>query len=283
MKISVNYEVATPQAHIAINKSRLKIYNKNSDTPTYYLQKGQEFQLELFNPTVKTILAKIFLNGNAISQGGLVLRPGERVFLDRYIDVAKKFLFDTYEVSNTSEVKQAIEDNGDFKVEFYREYTPNYFGTTLGGYYNFGDYLSNIGSISTNSNINGYYGGNITLTTTSSNGNLNLTTNDTYLSNSIPTSLNYMSTPEGPNIRQVKSKKTIETGRVEQGSESDQKLQTVNKNWEHYPFHTIEYKMLPLSQKINTTDDVKVKRYCTNCGSKLGPTHKFCSNCGSKA
>lgn len=283
MKISVNYEVATPQAHIAINKSRLKIYNKNSDTPTYYLQKGQEFQIELFNPTVKTILAKIFLNGNAISQGGLVLRPGERVFLDRYIDVAKKFLFDTYEVSNTSEVKQAIEDNGDFKVEFYREYTPNYFGTTLGSYYNFGDYLSNIGSISTNSNINGYYGGNITLTTTSSNGNLNLTTNDTYLSNSIPTSLNYMSTPEGPNIRQVRSKKTIETGRVEQGSESDQKLQTVNKDWEYYPFHTVEYKMLPLSQKINTTDDVKVKRYCTNCGSKLGPTHKFCSNCGSKA
>ena len=33
----------------------------------------------------------------------------------------------------------------------------------------------------------------------------------------------------------------------------------------------------------NTTDDIKVKRYCTNCGSKLGPTHKFCSNCGSKA
>ena len=283
MKISVNHEVATPQAHVAINKSRLKIYNKNSDTPTYYLQKGQEFQLELFNPTVKTILAKIFLNGNAISQGGLVLRPGERVFLDRYIDVAKKFLFDTYEVSNTSEVKKAIEDNGDFKVEFYREYIQNYFGGTLGGYYNFGDYLSNIGSVSTNSNINGYYGGNITLTTTNYNGNLNLTTNDSYLSNSIPTSLNYTSTPEGPNIRQVKSKKTIETGRVEQGSSSDQKLQTVNKNWEHYPFHTIEYKMLPLSQKINTTDDIKVKRYCTNCGSKLGPTHKFCSNCGSKA
>lgn len=281
MKISVNHEVATPQAHVAINKGRLKVYNKNSDTPTYYLQKGQEFQLELFNPTPKTILAKIFLNGNAISQGGLVLRPGERVFLDRYIDVAKKFLFDTYEVSNTSEVKKAIEDNGDFKVEFYREYIPTY---TLGGNYNFGDNI--IGTYTTNigSGINGYYGGDITLTTNYS-GNLNLMniTSDSYSNNSIPTNLYYNSTPEGPNIRQVRSKKTIETGRVEQGSESDQKLQTVNKNWEHYPFHTIEYKMLPLSQKINTTDDVKVKRYCTNCGSKLGPTHKFCPNCGSKA
>lgn len=284
MKISVNNEVSTPQAFIAVNKSRIKQYDKSNNTPTYYLQKGQEFQLELFNPTTGTILAKIFLNGNAISQGGLVLRPGERIFLDRYIDVAKKFLFDTYEVSNTSEVKKAIEDNGDFKVEFYREYIPNYFGTPLSGYYNFGN-LPNISSISTNSNINGYYSGDITLTTTNYTGNLNLTsiTNDTHSSNSIPTSLYYNSTPEGPNIRQVKSKKTIETGRVEQGSESNQKLQTVNKSWEHYPFHTIEYKMLPLSEKINTTDDVKVKRYCTNCGSKLGPTHKFCSNCGSKA
>lgn len=120
MKISVNNGVPTPQAYVAINKSRVKMYNKDSKTPVFYLQKGQEFQLELFNPTTNSILAKIFLNGNAISQGGLVLRPGERVFLDRYIDVAKKFLFDTYEVGNTSEIKKAIEDNGDFKVEFYK-------------------------------------------------------------------------------------------------------------------------------------------------------------------
>jgi hypothetical protein len=270
MKISVNTEVATPQAHVAINKSRLKIYNKNSDTPTYYLQKGQEFQLELFNPTSGTILAKIFLNGNAISQGGLVLRPGERVFLDRYIDVAKKFLFDTYEVSNTSEVKKAIEDNGDFKVEFYKEYTPNYFGTTLGSYYK--DNI--IGTYSTNSvtDINSYFGDTLSLTSTNNDVNLTFTNN-----------INYKSTPNGPNIRQVKLKKSIETGRVEQGSSSSQKLKTVNKSWEYFPFYTVEYKMLPLSQKINTSDDINIKRYCTNCGSKLGKGHKFCANCGTKS
>jgi hypothetical protein len=62
MKISLNNEVSTPQAFIAVNKSRIKQYDKSGDTPTYYLQKGQEFQLELFNPTTGTILAKIFLN-----------------------------------------------------------------------------------------------------------------------------------------------------------------------------------------------------------------------------
>lgn len=266
MKINVNNEVPTPQAHVAINKSRLKIYNKNSNTPTYYLQKGQEFQLELFNPTTGTILAKIFLNGNAISQGGLVLRPGERVFLDRYIDVAKKFLFDTYEVSNTSEVKKAIEDNGDFKVEFYKERQINtYYGAnttilTLGGTNN--PYSSaGIGL------INGSYSTNVY---------------DNTIYNTINTSFNTTSlnTPEGPNIR---SKKTIETGRVEKGSESNQKLETVSMNWDYFPFHSIEYKMLPISQKINTLEDINIKRYCTNCGTKLGKGHKFCANCGTKA
>jgi len=271
MKISVNNEVSTPQAFIAVNKSRIKQYDKSGDTPTYYLQKGQEFQLELFNPTNGTILAKIFLNGNAISQGGLVLRPGERIFLDRYIDVAKKFLFDTYEVANTSEVKKAIEDNGDFKVEFYREFLFN----------NYGGYLS----LNNNTTVTTYNSYNANLTNCSNSNPYDITCNSLsdFNSSLTNTSFNQNTTPEGPNLRRLKSKKSIETGRVEQGSSSNQKLQTVNKNWEYSPFHTIEYKMLPLSQKINTIEDVNIKRYCTNCGSKLGKGHKFCANCGTKA
>jgi hypothetical protein len=272
MKISVNNEVSTPQAFIAVNKSRIKQYDKSGDTPTYYLQKGQEFQLELFNPTTGTILAKIFLNGNAISQGGLVLRPGERVFLDRYIDVAKKFLFDTYEVANTSEVKKAIEDNGDFKVEFYKEYVFN----------NYNGYLDlNLNTVTTT-----YHAQGLNLINNVSSGNpydITCNTTSSFNSSFTNTSLNQNTTPEGPNLRRLKSKKSIETGRVEQGSSSNQKLQTVNKNWEYSPFHTIEYKMLPLSQKVNTIEDVNIKRYCTNCGSKLGKGHKFCANCGTKA
>ena len=275
MKISVNNEVSTPQAFIAVNKSRIKQYDKSSNTPTYYLQKGQEFQLELFNPTTGTILAKIFLNGNAISQGGLVLRPGERIFLDRYIDVAKKFLFDTYEVENTSEVKKAIEDNGDFKVEFYKEFV----------FINYNGYID----LRNNSTPTTYYNHNLNLTNIGNTNPYDITCNTTSSFNSsfTNTSLNQNTTPEGPNIRSInklrKTKKSIETGRVEQGSSSNQKLQTVNKNWEYSPFHTIEYKMLPLSQKINTIEDINIKRYCTNCGSKLGKGHNFCANCGTKA
>ena len=80
----------------------------------------------------------------------------------------------------------------------------------------------------------------------------------------------------------VRSAKTIETGRVEVGSDSSQTFKYVNKKFEWFPFHTIEYKLLPTSQKINTVDDLNVKVYCVNCGHKLAKTDKFCGQCGTK-
>ena len=303
-----NYEAPVPTANIAVNKSRIKLYSKGLDMPTYYLQKGQEFQIELFNPTSDVLLAKIILNGKAISQGGLVLNPGQRVFLDRYFDVAKKFLFDTYEVANTSEVKKAIENNGDIKVEFYREITPvapfaipqtwitntSTYTQPING--SFGCYHSSTKSLQNLSNLSNPHGttstGNITTTgmisnTTTINGSASFTSS----AGAMPTfdmsaSLDFSPTLEEPKPmlkRSFKAKKSIETGRVEQGSYSDQKFKTVNKEFDYFPFHTVEYKMMPVSQKVNTLSDVNVKVYCTNCGSKLGKTDKFCSSCGTKA
>lgn len=290
------YEAQTvPTANIAVNKSRLKVYKNTGDMPTYYLQKGQEFQIELFNPTTDVILAKIILNGNPISQGGLVLNPGQRVFLDRYLDVAKKFLFDTYEVSSSEEVKKAIEKNGDFKVEFYRERIPNYF--------------TNNGSLTINSSNARGFSGNLNNTISGNGNSVNLTNTSGHIgttalysspisntffdqnaSNSIPTldsmddTLSLDMQDVTRSSRTLKSRsKSIETGRVEQGSVSDQKVVTVDKKFEYWAFHTIEYKMLPVSQKINTVEDINVKVYCTNCGAKLGKGHKFCGQCGTKA
>lgn len=305
-----------PTANIAVNKSRIKLYDKQGDLPTYYLQKGQEFQIELFNPTTESVLAKITLNGNVISQGGLVLNPGQRVFLDRYLDVAKKFLFDTYEVSNTQEVKEAIVNNGDFKVQFYREMKsrprnpilkigstrdvwagPNYnrgiiryHSTNTGGYvYNTGTApntpLCDTFTTSTNA-VGGSYSTTGLLTgdisnTISTNAFYNASVNISDASGEI--TFDSLSIPEPTKRLKAKKSKSIETGRVEEGSYSDQKFTTVNKNFEWFAFHTIEAKLLPVSQKINTAEDIKVKVYCTGCGAKLHKDHKFCGHCGTKA
>jgi hypothetical protein len=63
--------------------------------------------------------------------------------------------------------------------------------------------------------------------------------------------------------------KSIETGRVEKGSNSDQKIKQLMQNLvlTHFTPSNIKcYLYL-----INTTEDINVKRYCTNCG-KLGKT-----------
>ena len=58
-----------------------------------YLQNGQEFEIELYNPTSEVVMAKIEMNGKSISSSGIVLRPGERVFLERFLDNSNKFKF----------------------------------------------------------------------------------------------------------------------------------------------------------------------------------------------
>lgn len=284
-----------PTAYLAVNKGRVKLYNKEGEMPTYYLQGGQEFQIELFNPTQNTILAKIILNGKPISQGGLVLRPGVRVFLDRYLDVAKKFLFDTYEVSGTNdEVKEAIEKNGDFKVEFYNESAPkpHYFSNlrntlnTLNGNNTRGGGFAgpSIGNVNTyySDSSNTPINNNSYTTTALSNFHDGMASMDWMSQEQDRTLSLNNSTPE-PRKKLLRSVKPIETGRVEKGSDSNQQITSIDLDFEFLAFHTIQYKMLPVSQKVNEVGEIFIKRYCTNCGSKLSKGDKFCSNCGTRA
>ena len=306
--------VHTPSANLCINKSRIKCYKNVGDLPTYYLEKGTSFAIELFNPTQDVILCKISLNNKPIAQGGLVLNPGERVFLDRYIDVPKKFLFDVYEVSNTEEVKKAIEKNGDFKVEFYKEKIvntpiiinyPNTIRTFTNIYNTDGTWgslsipCSNTHGSSTTTNL--YNSPSSTSTAFNSNNAFytntsgissptNLNSTKSYSSNNDSSATMDWMQPDmdrtidsAPVLKpQTRSRKSIETGRVEMGSDSNQQLTSVNKNWEYFYFHKVEYKMLPISQKINTSEDINVKRYCSNCSHKITKGDHFCSSCGKK-
>lgn len=288
---------ASPTAHIAVNKSRLKVYETSGELSKYYLNSNQEFEIELFNPTSEVILAKIKLNNKYISQSGLVLKPGQRVFLDRYIDVAKKFLFETYEVESSDEAIQAIQQNGDFVVEFFKErkripiQTTTYYPQqiTYGG--SFGgpthtDYYYGTGSLGS---------GSVGITNTSTLASFNAT-NNSYFSNSSVTNgdafLSFSSSDSAENYKSLKKSaplkrsvlretKSIETGRVEEGSKSSQSFGVSTKEFDYFAFHTVSAKLIPFSQKPVESRDLK--RYCTNCGSGLGRTHKFCASCGTKA
>lgn len=110
-----------PSAKIALKRNVLKMYEVEK-TDVVYLKDDAEFEIELFNPLQESVLAKIKINGKFINNGGLIINPGQRIFLERYLDDNKKFKFSTYKVENNNpDVDYAIALNGFVEVFFYKE------------------------------------------------------------------------------------------------------------------------------------------------------------------
>jgi len=256
--------VGKPTAHITKKKSRLKVYNGH----TVFLNDKDNFEFEIHNPKQKSVLVKIKLNGEYISTSGIVLKPGQRVFLERFLDSNNKFEFSTYEVNDTSENRSAIDLNGDVRIEFYDESAPirngiHYPNTTITTYP--WNPIMYGGTHNT---------GAPTFTTT---GGIGVTSTAYYSSNSINTSGTLSNTFTGPNIR---SKKSIETGRVEKGDKSKQSFTNSYQDFNYNVEHQITFKILPLGTKNKTTQDIR--QYCTECGTKTKTNFKFCPSCGNK-
>ena len=273
-------------AKIAINKKLCKEYcdiSKGTDNFIVYLNNGDEFQIQLFNPTNQVIGVKLKFNNEhkewLSSNNYIVLRPGERVWLERFLDSHDKFIFNTYEVSNSTQVLEAIKDNGDIIVEFYyedssdssKDITPLlsnlYFNTfTYKPDYTYycGDSVNNISSPIS------YSGFTNSATTSTSDADITASLYSYTRSGSI-----------GPIRCLKKSAKTIETGRVEHGSYSGQNFKNVYYKFESWPFTIKHFKLLPVSRKQYSDNDLK-NIYCTNCGKKLLPNFKYCPACGTK-
>jgi hypothetical protein len=244
-----------PTAFITKGKHRIKQHSQS-----VYLNNGDEFEIELFNPTQKTILAKIKINGEYLSAAGLILKPGQRVFLERFIGVDKKLVYSTYEIDGSNkEVLNAIASNGNVEVEFYNESLPNWINT-IG--------LTNTGTSTATITYANYPS---TYTTTASRP---------YWQD-IGTTVNYSSNLDF-NIPVRSQNTSLETGRVVSGDKSNQSLiHSNNFTFEWFTFHNVSWKILPNSQKPIEVSDLK--KYCHSCGSKIKKsTYKFCPNCGAK-
>lgn len=229
---------------IARNRSLLKEYTV-SDKRIVYLKDGDEFQIQLFNPETEEIAAKIAIDGTPLSND-IVIRPGERIWLERYTDKPKKFKFETYEVEDgNKEVENAIKNNGLIKVTFHKRIKKSlyYYNESPGITYTY--YTS-----SCNINTLGFSSAPISATTTSA------ASYDT-------------SAP-------IKK----ETGRVIEGNHSNQSFVTVDMEFNPTPYSTETIKILPESQKPYTSEDIQ-KVYCQNCGRKLKTKYKYCPYCGT--
>ena len=261
-------EVKAPSAWVVAPKDRGRKsvkFDTKSDTETkgkVYLNDGEEFQIELHNPLTECALADIKLNGNSISKGGLVLRPGERFYLDCFIDDKKKFIFSTYEVENTEDSVESIVKNGLLEVFFYKEsaksidrsrlnrviverhyypYQTNPYWQTTPWYTTPNVYCSNGNNII----------GQTTFTTSGSNA--------TYTSNSVNlTNLNLTSGSFDSRTTPIDST-NIETGRVEKGAESSQKFDEVDMDFDNFYISSTVLELLPESRRPIETKELKEK------------------------
>ena len=291
---------------LAVNKSILKEYQTAKSNRTVYLKNGTEFQLQLFNPLTFTICADIYINDEKIPNS-LVIKPGQRVWLERYLDRAKKFLYETYEVENGNvAVEAAIKNNGLIKVKFYKEdINKNTYKSPLSGtissnidfnWRTFDDcqvydnvYNSSITDAKLNDSFTTYTSNATTYTSNATARSFSQPTVSTVLYNSLDmitepllsatcdcSVQNTAATTVNYDVRDTK-----ETGRIQEGSKSNQLLHDCDMEFSNWSFKTEIIQILPESEKPYTVSDLQ-KQYCTECGRKLNPKHKFCPYCGTK-
>ena len=237
-----------PTVYIKAN-DEIKVLSDRSNN--IYLKDKTEFSFELFNPLQKSVLAVFYINGEKISNDGLVIRPAQRINLERYLDNDKKFLFTTYEVAdNDPIVKAAIANNGSIKVIFYQEKIKEQY---LDLNYRGGQSVSSMGR----SKSRGFAKTNISYTNFNS-------------------SIDYAPEERFRGITTTSQTTTTETGRIEQGTTSNQQLMQVQMEFENFPLCTIEYKLLPESLKPTST------KFCGRCGLEQLKSNNFCTECGTK-
>ena len=243
-----------------------------------FLNDGDEFEIELFNPLTVSVLADIKLNGQSISKTGLVVKPGQRVYLDCFIDDKKKFVFSTYEIDGGLESLDATQNNGLLEVFFYKEdvitldnwqrkfdriivekwypvYYPSYpvypYYNRPSIWYGTSSPTITIGGSCVNTTLNN----NIIGTTTTSNAY--------YSSNNV----NFSNTSNSVNLsnlniagsNNMNSLNSIETGRVEKGEVSKQKFTEIEMDFEKNYISSTIIQILPESRKPVETKEIKNK------------------------
>jgi len=293
-------------AKLAMDKSILREYANNSNNRIVYLNNNDEFQIQLFNPESFTVGAEISVNGE-ILQGMLVIKPGQRIWLERpMMGNNKKFKFETYTVEDSAAVEKAIKNNGEIRIRFYKEYQrPITITTYQTSYprvlYN-NDILYSSDCATTNylntdnccsKSFSGLNANNLSLNSDNLSFSSEINTLTTKISSNIETAVSNAASNTRCMTKTISAnriepekinepeKAVKETGRIGSGSVSYQNFHTVDNEFETWAYRTETIKILPMSQKPFTNSDIQ-KKYCVNCGRKLNPKYKFCPYCGVK-
>lgn len=235
-------ENSKPGAWVVSSKDRGR---KSIKKGKVYLKDKENFEIELYNPLNDSVLADIKINKNSISENGLIIKPGQRVYLDCFIDDKKKFVFETYEVEDSNESKNAIQNNGLVEVFFYKESITNFnipfnhhsSGTWTYPYWTY-PYTGQI-----------YYGNSTTPIGTSLTNNIGDSSNSITNISTNTTNTTINGSNYGGMEYLKSSVSNTETGRVEKGDSSEQQFDKVSMNFDRFKLSSTVIQLLPESKK----------------------------------
>jgi hypothetical protein len=263
---------------VASIKANGKVLREFKDT--VYVPFGSEYSILLKNLNTVRALINIYIDGDNIVPGGLVLNAGQEIDLQRAIrngnmNEGNKFKF--IERTGKSEDHRGIKiEDGLIRVEYqfekvYPKYQPATWAVTTPSWQP--------------TSMDSYYGDVIRHTTAAAPKSMSGTvtcSSASYAATSIAVgsaTLNTIATAQAYNAAPQ-----TETGITVAGSKSEQKFVTASWFATESEKHNIILKLLgetPDNEAVRKPITVKAKPKCVICGKQNKATAKFCSECGT--
>jgi len=286
---------------VASLKANGKILREFKDT--VYIPFGSEYSFLIKNLNTTRAVVNIFIDGENVVEGGLVVNAGQEVDLERYVTASNlkagnKFKF-IERTANIEEHRGVKLEDGLVRIEFQYEKHPLQDWFTLNrGINNHSTFRDN----TIYSKSSEYAGVTDKFTVTASGA--------TYSSNSTVSQMNVNGMMRGVDYSKGEAMKASATAAIDKvapqsiadlhdgsatmdwndvgitvpGSRSDQKFTTVTMGVMETEKHSIVLKLLgetPDNKPVTKPVTVKAKQKCDTCG-KVNKAHsKFCVECGT--
>lgn len=262
-------------AAIKVNGKVLREFNKD----TVYIPFGSEYSILLKNLNITRAVVNVFIDGEDMVPGGIVLNAGQEVDLERSVkngNLQQGNRFKFIERTGTVEQHRGVKlEDGLVRVEFQFEQPPRPFSwnsTTIGGqiYPQGGFYKS-----SPSYNVNGVL------------RSVDFSSNGATMQAQAASAIDHYCADNG-----IRSMSEVHDGSATMdwcandvgitvpGSRSDQKFVTAYVGALEATKHSMVFKLLG-GEAVKQAVTVKHKLRCETCGKQNKATAKFCVECGT--
>lgn len=258
---------------------------------TVYVPFGSEYTILIKNLHTQRAVINIFIDGNNVVPGGLVLNAGQEVDLERSIkngNLSEGNRFKFIERTGAVEEHRGVKlEDGLIRIEhqFEQPYRPQVYISNNTDFWNkrfgnsTGDWAVPMGTVSNTSyNVGGVLRG-VDVSKGEQVRSMAATAIDNYCADN-----GLLNTTELHDGSATMDSYVNDVGITVPGSKSEQKFQTVHMGILEAERHNMVIRILGQTannQPVEEPVTVKAKQKCDTCGHTNKATAKFCNKCGT--